>query len=569
MMKLYEAILILLCVCLVSCSNDPCSVLGLASSYDAIVAGSGPGGAVAARRLAEHDGRQVLLVERGPAYSNCPYCSPANAGLDVYFLPGFGYFFNMDPQAYIPGNPSFSTGDTAVQGGGSSHNGFVWIRPDGEHYFNTYFPPNWTWEKLIQYYIKVENYTYPNGFYGPRNNFDYAANFRGNSGLVQVTQLDATYDDDFTNSFIEQSKVVWPNIYATKNSSVNNGFFGGAGVSGPEQSFHGAAANGFGGTRSSSYSSYIQTYLGSNLRSIAEVRVNKILFTNTQVSGVQLVFVNTTTGNAISSTCEVATRNVVVSGGPFGTPKLLKLSGIGPKEELQNFNISVVVDLPTVGQGLDNQFSVGVNTLPPTPIQAWQAPGFLFYNIEDDPLAPNNMNVQLDVLNVVAPPASYYVATAAATLCYGESRGNVYLTSADPDDEIGSTFNFLATERDRIVQAEVLQQTLKLAALLNLTLLSNPCTTPADCSTPLKQLDVYLAAGAGAPSGHWVGTAGLGRVIDPETAGVYGTTGLYVLDSSALPSAPGCNTQLSTYALAEYGIELAIADIEERNGWGA
>jgi len=563
-MKFY-AILLLLFVSSVVSSNDPCSVLHLKESYDAIVVGSGPGGATAARRIAEHDGRQVLLVERGPAYSSCSQCSPADDGLNVYFLPGYGYFFNIAPQAHIPGNPSFTTGDTAVQGGGSSHNGFVWIRPDGERYFSTYFPSNWNWTTLIHYYAKVENYTFPNGFYGPGNHFDYAGNYRGNQGLVQVTQLDKSYDNNFVDAWIDKSKIVWPNIYAPKNSSINNGFYGGAGVAGPEQSFHNAAPNGFGGTRSSSYSSYIETYHGSNLHSISSVRVNKILFSGTQVTGVQLVFLNTTTGNAISSTCTVATKNVVVSGGAFGTPKLLKLSGIGPRAELESFDIPVVVDSPAVGTGLDNQFAVGVNTVPPNDIPKWQAPGFLFYNVEDDPTGPNNMNVQLDVLNV-APPASEFIGSTGAALCYGESRGTVYLTSADPDDEVAVTFNFLATEHDVYVQAKVLAQTLKLIALLNQTLLSDPCAD-ADCSTELNQLNVYLAAGAGAPSGHWVGTAGLGRVLNPHTTGVYGTTGLYVLDASALPAAPGCNTQLSTYALAEFGITLALGDIESRNGW--
>jgi len=573
-MKFYAPLLLVfLFVFSVSCSNDPCSVLGLAESYDAVVVGSGPGGSVAARRLAEYEGRQVLLVERGPAYTNCPLCSPADAGLDVYFVPGFGYFFNITPQAFIPGNPKYLTGDTAVQGGSSSHNGMTWIRPDGERYFSEFFPPNWNWETLINYYAKVENYTFPNGYYGPGNHFDYAANHRGNSGLVQVTQLDTTYDNNFVNAWIEQSKVVWPNIHslAYKNGSVNNGYFGGKGVSGPEQSFHGAAANGFGGTRSSSYSSYIQTYSGSNLHSIATVRVNYVLFAEheegrpAQVTGVELVFVNTTTGDAISSTCTVNTNNVVVSAGPFGTPKLLKLSGVGPAAELRRLGIEVVVDSPHVGVGLDNQYAVSVVSSLPDPTPVWQAPGFLFYNTQDDPLAPNNMNVQLDVFNA-APPASVYIAATPATLCYGESRGTVYLSSADPDDEVGVTFNFLATESDVEVQAAVLAQTLQLLTLLNLTY-SNPCAS-ADCSTPVKQLNVWLGTGAGAPSGHWAGAAGLGRVLDPFTTGVKGTAGLYVLDSSALPATPGCNTQFSTYALAEYGITLVIADIERRGAHG-
>lgn len=47
-----------------------------------------------------------------------------------------------------------------------------------------------------------------------------------------------------------------------------------------------------------------------------------------------------------------ATKEVIIAGGAFNTPQLLKLSGIGPKDELDSFDIPVVVDLPGVGTNL-------------------------------------------------------------------------------------------------------------------------------------------------------------------------------------------------------------------------
>jgi choline dehydrogenase len=51
---------------------------------------------------------------------------------------------------------------------------------------------------------------------------------------------------------------------------------------------------------------------------------------------------------------------VVVAGGAFNTPQLLKLSGVGPRGELEKFGIPVVVDLPGVGENLQDRYEVGV-----------------------------------------------------------------------------------------------------------------------------------------------------------------------------------------------------------------
>jgi choline dehydrogenase-like flavoprotein len=55
-----------------------------------------------------------------------------------------------------------------------------------------------------------------------------------------------------------------------------------------------------------------------------------------------------------------ATREVIVAGGAFNTPQLLMLSGIGPKDQLAKFGISTRVDLPGVGENLQDRYEVGV-----------------------------------------------------------------------------------------------------------------------------------------------------------------------------------------------------------------
>lgn len=55
-----------------------------------------------------------------------------------------------------------------------------------------------------------------------------------------------------------------------------------------------------------------------------------------------------------------ARREVILCGGAFNSPQLLKLSGVGPAEELRRFGIEPVVDLPGVGENLQDRYEVGV-----------------------------------------------------------------------------------------------------------------------------------------------------------------------------------------------------------------
>lgn len=55
-----------------------------------------------------------------------------------------------------------------------------------------------------------------------------------------------------------------------------------------------------------------------------------------------------------------AVKEVIVACGTFNTPQLLKLSGIGPRDELESLDIDVVVDLPGVGKNLQDNYEYGV-----------------------------------------------------------------------------------------------------------------------------------------------------------------------------------------------------------------
>ena len=67
--------------------------------------------------------------------------------------------------------------------------------------------------------------------------------------------------------------------------------------------------------------------------------------------GVHLV-ARTGNGNKLKRTTLQSMKEIILSAGPFGSPQVLMLSGIGPADHLKEHNIDVVKDLPAVGSNL-------------------------------------------------------------------------------------------------------------------------------------------------------------------------------------------------------------------------
>ncbi|TKA75837.1 hypothetical protein B0A55_04380 [Friedmanniomyces simplex] len=84
-----------------------------------------------------------------------------------------------------------------------------------------------------------------------------------------------------------------------------------------------------------------------------------------------------------NQTYTVSAREIIVSAGAIGSPKLLMLSGVGPKEHLQALGIPLVQDVPDIGSNLyDHHFS-SVEAEVVSDVQTiWQ----LLYNATDTAL---------------------------------------------------------------------------------------------------------------------------------------------------------------------------------------
>lgn len=110
-------------------------------------------------------------------------------------------------------------------------------------------------------------------------------------------------------------------------------------------------------TRASSQSTYLDTALASgrtNLKVYTHSMAKRVLFSsNKTATGVEVV-------SGISDPYILSAKSeVIVSAGAFQSPQLLMVSGVGPKEQLEKFNITVVADRPGVGQTMEDHLDFG------------------------------------------------------------------------------------------------------------------------------------------------------------------------------------------------------------------
>lgn len=125
------------------------------------------------------------------------------------------------------------------------------------------------------------------------------------------------------------------------------------------QDLNGANATGFmiaqmhtkNGVRYSTAKAFIRPAASrSNLHIMLNTTVAKVLInpSTKQVIGVETIDQDGHTAKILAS------KEVIVSGGAVNSPQILMLSGVGPKEELENVGIRAIHDLPGVGKNLHN-----------------------------------------------------------------------------------------------------------------------------------------------------------------------------------------------------------------------
>lgn len=293
-----------------------------------------------------------------------------------------------------------------------------------------------------------------------------------------------------------------------------------------------------------------------------------------------------------------ATREVILAGGAFNTPQLLMLSGIGPQDELQKHGIDVRVNLPGVGQNLQDRYEVGIvnrlksdwkvlegarfdNSDPQ--YRMWKARRGVYItngavlavikkSDKSRPLPdlfcfglvgkfrgyePNYSNEILDHHN--------YLTWAVLKAHTNNTGGTVTLRSSDPRDTPEINFRYFHEGTgDWREDVESVVDGIKFVREINAHVRDYFAAEEAPDDNERRDLAQFVKDNAW---GHHAScTCKIGRKDDPMAVldgdfRVYGTQGLRVVDASVFPQIPGFFIVTSVYMIAEKAADVILANV--------
>lgn len=331
---------------------DPSAV---ETNYDFIICGGGLAGLVIASRLSEDKNKTVLVIEAGDTgYAvQSSINVPGNAYYSSLLNSDYDWQYKTQPQTSL-GNRVLDWPRGRLLGGSTAVNGLYLVRPStlevnawtslaGDSN-NTY----WGWDNFFESMKKSETFTPPSADIATQAGIQYIAENHGYDGPLSYSY------PGYILPIVGEWTSVLEGIGIVTSPDPNGGQGWGGFIAT-------SSINPTNWTRSYSRSAYIDNLPPrSNLAILPNARVLKIE-TQTNLNGsVIATGVTYSTSPTGPSITVKANKEVILTAGAVGSPQLLMLSGIGNKKELEQVNITSVVDLPGVGQHVQDHLSAQV-----------------------------------------------------------------------------------------------------------------------------------------------------------------------------------------------------------------
>ena len=518
------------------------------ATHDYVVIGAGSAGCVIASRLTEDPNTTVLLLEAGGTDDHEEIHIPA--AWPQLLKTEFDWEYYTEPQPHL-NNRSLFWPRGKMLGGTSSHNAMVYIR--GNRYiFDRWAEAGnegWEYEDILPLFKKSQNQERG------------ASEYHGVGGPLNIA------DQRDTN----------PLSCAFVDACVENGFT-------RNDDFNGPAQEGVGyyqvtqkdGRRCSASTAFLRPAMGRpNLTIETNAMVTRLRFEGTRVVGVSYTL------NGEEKEVDANTE-VILSGGAINSPQLLLLSGVGPADQLEALDVPVVVDLPGVGQNLQDHLLVVLNyecTEPISLATANSAAALLEYqHFRKGPLSSNaaeaggyvktRPDLPLPDMQMFFVP-TYFMEHGfvqpeghgfafVTSLQVPESRGSVSLRSRNHLEHPLIQPNYLESEADMQVLVEGVKIMRPLAQTKAFAPFVGEEVEPGIHVQSDEEIREFIRNKAETVY-HPVGTCKMGvdsmAVVDSELR-VHGIQGLRVADASVMPIITNGNTNAPSIMIGEKAADI-------------